>query len=691
MKTVTPDIHSSISGCLLNSRETRGYFSKIDRNKTNVKLGITNNVSICEVDTTIAMVFASKKDQNKAIYLKKASNIQRRTHRVPLRTSRNIHSITAFSRKQTVSPTKPHYGSEEVHNVSTQFGQHSVASALQINSSDRHEKEANNATVHLRSPGHQDSISTQSSEPNSNSHLNPQKVFKDKLADISGNQLYRRPARFQNKKVSSNPATTRNKHHPSQITRKRQNRQDAITKPINVLSTVLPPALKKSISQSTQVLDADETKSTATVCPSAFFLPPDPYEPPPDKDNTSVWEAVMSTQQKATKSEAEVASTVAKSSGARGSAGYEIFLDKLGVTLDYHAKYTSAADGPNQHFKNHQGTSPVTRYATTYSGDKATKRAAHMLYYTSTKHSEADLCDYYKENIFPSGPELDFQPPLPGKSMPLDENAIVRRAEYNSSFHGWDISELRRGAAEIQHIRVSQKQRSEGHSTADTPNRLPAPTDLRGRCDVAFGVDEKCLEFLAQGDNRISVSCYDSSAGVASIWGRAEFKNKRDAALVRAATHQWAAGAFLELQARVRLARSKDSGPYLKEETSPKEIRHFGYIICGAEVDVWEMCVTCKKLAPKGGRRETFYQTHYFLFPAKKLASLNLTQPRGLELFCEWHTRIMTWGLNVYSRQYVDNINELYRSRLSPEHWTLSYEEAIGNEFPEEELTNSKL
>ena len=647
-----------------------------------------NNVSICEVDTTIAMVFALKKDQDKATYLEKAPNNQQRTHGVPLRTSRNIR---AFSRKETVSPNKSHCGSEEVYDVSTQFGQHSVALALQINSSDRHKKEAKNATIHLRSPGHQDSVSTQSSEPNSDSHRSPQKVSRDKLAGVSGNQLYRRPARFQNKKASSNPATTRNKHPPSQVTRKRQNRQDAMTKPVNVLSTVLPPALKKSISQSARVLDADETKSTATVCPSAFLLLPDPCEPPPDKDNTSVWEAVMSTKPKTSKSEPKIAPTVAESSGARGSAGYESFLDKLGVTLDYNAKYTSAADGPNQHFKNRQGMSPVTRYATTYSRDEATKRAAHMSYYTSTKHSEADLCDYYKENIFPSGPELDFQPPPLGKSMPLDQNAIVRRAEYNSSFHGWDISQLMRGMANIRHIRVSQKQRSEGHSTADTPNLLPAPTDLRGRCDVAFGIDEKCLEFTAQGDNRISISCYDSSAGVASIWGRAEFKKKYDAALVRATTHQWAAGAFLELQARVRLARSKDSGHYLKEETSPKEIRHFGYIICGAEVEVWEMCVTCRKLTSEGGRRETFHQTHHFLFPAKKLASLNLIQPKGLELFCEWHTRIMTWGLNVYSRHYVDNINELFRSGRSPEDWTLPYEEAVGRKFPEEELTNGKL
>ena len=51
----------------------------------------------------------------------------------------------------------------------------------------------------------------------------------------------------------------------------------------------------------------------------------------------------------------------------------------------------------------------------------------------------------------------------------------------------------------------------------------------------------------------------------------------------------------------------------------------------------------------------------------------------------------MTWGLNVYSRHYVDNINELFRSGRSPEDWTLPYEEAIGREFPKEGLTNSKL
>ena len=183
-----------------------------------------NNVSICEVDTIIATVFASKKDQDKATYLEKAPNNQQRTHGVP--SSRNM---TAFSRKETASPNKSHGGSEEVHDVSTQFGQHSV---------DRHGKEATNATVHLRSPGHQDSVSTQSSEPNSDPHRSPQKVFRDELAGVSRNQLYRRPAIFQNKKASSNPATTRNKHPPSQVTRQRQNRQDAIAKPVNCVEHV---------------------------------------------------------------------------------------------------------------------------------------------------------------------------------------------------------------------------------------------------------------------------------------------------------------------------------------------------------------------------------------------------------------------------------------------------------------------
>ena len=100
------------------------------------------------------------------------------------------------------------------------------------------------------------------------------------------------------------------------------------------------------------------------------------------------------------------------------------------------------------------------------------------------------------------------------------------------------------------------------------------------------------------------------------------------------------------------------------------------------------MCVTCRKFTSEGGRRETFHQTHHFLFPAKKLAGLDLTRPRALESFCEWHTRIMTWGPNVYSRHYVDNINELFRS---PKDWTLPYEEAVGRTFPEEELTNSEL
>ena len=42
----------------------------------------------------------------------------------------------------------------------------------------------------------------------------------------------------------------------------------------------------------------------------------------------------------------------------------------------------------------------------------------------------------------------------------------------------------------------------------------------------------------------------------------------------------------------------------------------------------------------------------------------------------------MNWGFNVYSRRYVDNIEDLHRSRRPVQDWTLSYEEAVGKDIP---------
>lgn len=445
-----------------------------------------------------------------------------------------------------------------------------------------------------------------------------------------------------------------------------RNTQGTDHKSVNVLSTLLTSPSKMLTSQSVQHREGDNTDHSATICASNPFPFPDPCKPPVDQDNTSIWKAVMAAKSKL---------------GAHIPTVAQLLLELLGEELDPCTKYLSGE--PDVHFGGcGPETPPVAKYVKMYSGEEADDFAAAMGYFIQSKHSESDLCDYLKGTIFTTEVSLEPWTRRPDETIPFDQKAIVRRSEYNSNFQSYDISELRTGLADIRHIRLSPKERLEGHTTADTPNLLPAETDLRGRCDMAFGIDESCSDSLLNKDINSYLPCYNPSAGVCAIWLRAEFKKTNDQGLIKAARHQWAVGAFLELQYRVRLARDTTRSSYLSDSSSTKDLRHYGYVICGAYVEIWEMYVACSVSTQDRTRRETNYYEHYFRFPARKLAGLRLTSSKGIEQFCKWHAKIMDWGFNVYSRQYLDNVALLAESSLPLQDWVLSYEDAMGREIP---------
>lgn len=492
---------------------------------------------------------------------------------------------------------------------------------------------------------------------------------------------------------------------------RRQNRQSAITKHKSVLSTVLRPAPGNCISQNVPVHDheGDRIAPTADTCTSTLFVFPDPCKPPADQDNTSIWKAVMSGRTKAhskeskseaaksnpTEPKAKVAPTVANSVGARGSSGFKKFLIKLlGKELDENSELTH--EGPDSHFGPEQEHPPVTKYVKIYSGKEAAKFANIIQHFIlPAKHSESELGDFFNRYIFTS--TLDDEPlVLPVQKMGFDQKALKQKTEYTSRFQNYSILELRRGVADIRHIRLSPEERYEGRSTMTTPNLLPAETDLRGRCDMAFGMDERCLDFLSEGNVGTPVPCHDPAAGVCAIFGRAELKKSDDSSSVEAARHQWAVGAYQELLSRVRLVNGKNDNSYRPVSCSTHDLRHYGYIICAAHVEIWEMRVTSSRSTQTDitTRRDTFYGENHLSFPAVRLASLQLCAPKAVEQFCQWHAKIMNWGFNVYSRQYVNNIEDLRRSRRPVQDWTLSYEEAVGKgipPLPEEEQEDSKL
>ena len=93
-----------------------------------------------------------------------------------------------------------------------------------------------------------------------------------------------------------------------------------------------------------------------------------------------------------------------------------------------------------------------------------------------------------------------------------------------------------------------------------TPNLLPAETDLRGRCDMAFRMDERYLDFLSEGSVGAPVHCHDPVSGIYSIFARAELKKYDDSSSVEAARHQWAVAAYPELLSCVQISSITPTG-----------------------------------------------------------------------------------------------------------------------------------
>ena len=467
-------------------------------------------------------------------------------------------------------------------------------------------------------------------------------------------------------------------------------RENASTKSLKVLNTTLSLA---------QNLDINQIKSSARECASSHLVLPDPSQPPADQDNTSLWIAVMSQKKKdsqkkrAVNSRGQAPTTIAPSAGARGTSNYENFLIKLlGNELKDCPHYSA---GPDDHFPLESRHPPIEKHVQMFEGMEAMNFANAMKAFPDSNPNESRLCHFITMYIFFAPISLWPVPQTNGRSqMTFDQKAIVQITEHTSIFYDYSVSEIRSGLADIRHVRLSPKERLEGCSIANTPNLLPAAADLRGRCDMAFGVNHMCLHARSR-NVKTYLPCYDPSAGVCCIWLRAEFKKKAEPKYIKAALHQWAAGAYLDLSSRVRLARDENRESFLSDPESTKDLRQYGYIICGEHVEIWEMCVTKHQDLRLGGkRRDTDYFESYFKFPTKNLVALELDDCDEVTQFCQWHAKIMDWGFNVYSREYLENVDRLRRSKLPPQEWALSYEDAVGKplpSLPEEETESCKL
>lgn len=458
-----------------------------------------------------------------------------------------------------------------------------------------------------------------------------------------------------------------------------QEGQGVVIESVGAPIPAIPPVLDIVSSQDSRDRDCDHRDSSYTLCSPQLFALPDPGKPPKDQDNTSIWEAV--TMVKQTKGTPNAPPTVAASVGARGTKDFEDFLTKLlGDELQTVIKY--ADHSSSAHFQN-QGAAQVTgKYTPVFSAAQAEKFAQGLRNLLKTKPSESDLASHFIEKFFSSEKRFDAVV-RDNKKMSLDQRAILRKTEYKTPFKGYDASEVRAGITAIRYICLAPSERLRGHTTTDTPSLLPAETDIRGRCDMVFGISEMCLKNMT-GSAAAFVPCHDSSAGICCIWLRVEFKKTVDPHSVKAATHQWAVGAYISLQARLRLAPKDPSKSYLLASLSTSDFRQYGYILCESTVEIWEMRVQLNEPKQGNNRRETFYcaGTRFFTFPARKLTVCELVDQTGVENFCKWHSKIMHWGFEVYSRQYFDNVEHLMLHELHAEKWTLSHLEATGRDLP---------
>ena len=380
----------------------------------------------------------------------------------------------------------------------------------------------------------------------------------------------------------------------------------------------------------------DNNKISTTSYTPALSILPDPYLPPPNRDNTLLWQRIMAAKKGTTEKKTTKATNketikdassqyIASSHGAKGSPGYEGFIEMItGSELSITPAYRSQRYA--EHFPEvvQDGTQTVKQYVTTFNLNTAKTFAEQFeLWYSpctgqACPRSESDLVRVLSTRIFPERWELS---PTSRNEIPFDQGAIKQRDEYTSRFSNYSTSELRKRTTPFRYLRITQEQRLRGHDIANITDLPPAETDLRGRYDVIYALDSRCLPV----STRISaLPCYDSGAQLCCIWLRLEYKIGEDEHSKRTARHQWSIGSYLELLERVRMKRIGNS--YLMDPSSLSDIRQYGYVICGRLVEIWEMCVEVHKGCPKNlDVNQTIYEDDSFRFPIRLLANFNLT------------------------------------------------------------------
>jgi hypothetical protein len=335
--------------------------------------------------------------------------------------------------------------------------------------------------------------------------------------------------------------------------------------------------------------------------------------PVPDApiDYTELWKAVSMAKE----SDAAKSSQAAHSN--KGTEAYDNILHLLGIDI----RAIPRGD-PEDVIDLGNVQLPRTVEYPNLSTDEQRQALADRYENLTTGMNEATLAAYMMQDLF------IFQEP-PKLNSAERSNVSCQILEFRSAFTSYN----RFNSDLYTFVRGSKKERAS----------LPQESDLRSRSDLTFMAHMNAIGVLLRRRCKTFPGVHGDYNAIAPFLS-IEFKIDNQATKVREATYQIAISSFVNLVERQRLPRPSES-PYIED----KNIRHYAYTICGNEITIWSTTL----------QEEEKYRRSYTTYQVQKLEVLDLAAKPHLEVFLQWHRRIMTWGLAVYATQFAEDLERV--------------------------------
>lgn len=355
----------------------------------------------------------------------------------------------------------------------------------------------------------------------------------------------------------------------------------------------------------------------------------------------------------------------ASSGGAKGSITFEAFLERLGLEKEnaLHWKVQpSDINLPNP--KDVDIPFSVTTL------DTPKTAASLAAWFHKATPNETTLSHRLSQTFFPQYDE-DFHGVTP-----------MMVYELPGQFYAYTTEELFKKEVRFPIVRLDRVARMHGHSAHPEMKKklmyiAPPESDLRSRAGISWGVHTDAVSrLIIVYNNGRPFPCLTKSLRICANFATAELKKDDTEASRLTALHQWQLGAYTVLLSRLCIRRP-GKGSVLDPEYDKflKNVRHYGYIIFGLRVDIWEMRVQIEQNL--GQRRETNIQENFFIFPCRRLKALDLHLSSDVNDFLTWHRAIMHWGFTEYAQCYISQVHDILDSPSTPAEYVQSYHEAV--------------